>query len=285
MELSVLDLFSGIGGFSVGLESTNKFKTVAFCEQDKFCQKVLQKHWKDIPIHEDIKKLDGTKIKADVVVGGFPCKASQLLVSKKAKTMNDISGMKCLESLKRLDQDGLLAKMSKTLLTSQMEKSCKEFTMIWNLKVTKSKLLIFQLVRKEHGTKEVESGSLLPTPSASCYMDVVAPPQTVQKNSQGWSVTRVKSGVKYGAKLNDVMNKIGNKIGGKLNPNFLEFLMGYKQNHTLIEPTELKHLETQSYHKSLPKLDRQLSQQRRKMYRTPTAMDTGKDSFVYALKF
>ena len=122
------------------------------------------------------------------------------------------------------------------------------------------------------------------TPSASCYMDVVAPPQTVQKNSQGWSVTRVKSGVKYGAKLNDVMNKIGNKIGGKLNPNFLEFLMGYKQNHTLIEPTELKHLETQSYHKSLPKLDRQLSQQRRKMYRTPTAMDTGKDSFVYAAK-
>jgi DNA (cytosine-5)-methyltransferase 1 len=85
MELSVLDLFSGIGGFSVGLESTNKFKTVAFCEQDKFCQKVLQKHWKDIPIHEDIKKLDGTKIKADVVVGGFPCQSFSIAGKQKGK--------------------------------------------------------------------------------------------------------------------------------------------------------------------------------------------------------
>ncbi len=85
MELSVLDLFSGIGGFSVGLESTNKFKTVAFCEQDKFCQKVLQKHWKDIPIHEDIKKLDGTKINADVVVGGFPCQSFSIAGKQKGK--------------------------------------------------------------------------------------------------------------------------------------------------------------------------------------------------------
>ena len=75
MELSVLDLFSGIGGFSVGLEATGKFKTIGFCEQDKFCQKVLHKHWSDVPIYEDIKKLDGTKIKADVVTAGFPCPA------------------------------------------------------------------------------------------------------------------------------------------------------------------------------------------------------------------
>ena len=85
MELSVLDLFSGIGGFSVGLESIGKFKTVAFCEQDKFCQKVLQKHWKDIPIYEDIKKLDGTKIKADVVVGGFPCQSFSIAGKQKGK--------------------------------------------------------------------------------------------------------------------------------------------------------------------------------------------------------
>jgi DNA (cytosine-5)-methyltransferase 1 len=85
MELSVLDLFSGIGGFSVGLESTGKFKTVAFCEQDKFCQKVLHKHWPNIPIHEDIKKLDGTKIKADVLVGGFPCQSFSVAGKQKGK--------------------------------------------------------------------------------------------------------------------------------------------------------------------------------------------------------
>ena len=85
MELSVLDLFSGIGGFSLGLESTGKFKTIGFCEKDKFCQKVLQKHWSDTPIYEDIKKLDGTKIKADVITGGFPCQSISIAGKQKGK--------------------------------------------------------------------------------------------------------------------------------------------------------------------------------------------------------
>jgi DNA (cytosine-5)-methyltransferase 1 len=85
MELSVLDLFSGIGGFSVGLEATGKFKTIGFCEQDKFCQKVLRKHWSNVPIYEDIKKLDARKIKADVVVGGFPCQSISIAGKQKGK--------------------------------------------------------------------------------------------------------------------------------------------------------------------------------------------------------
>lgn len=71
----VLDLFSGIGGFSIGLERTGGFKTVAFCEIEKFPQKVLKKHWPDVPIYNDIRSLDGTQFKGsiDVVCGGFPC--------------------------------------------------------------------------------------------------------------------------------------------------------------------------------------------------------------------
>lgn len=83
--MNVLDLFSGIGGFSVGLEATGKFKTIGFCEQDKFCHKVLHKHWSDVPIYEDIKKLDGTKIKADVIVGGFPCQSFSIAGKQKGK--------------------------------------------------------------------------------------------------------------------------------------------------------------------------------------------------------
>ena len=49
-KLKVLDLFSGIGGFSLGLESTGHFETIAFCEKDQFCQKVLNKHWSNVPI-------------------------------------------------------------------------------------------------------------------------------------------------------------------------------------------------------------------------------------------
>ena len=73
-KLKVLDLFSGIGGFSLGLERTGGFETVAFCEIEQFCRKVLKKHWPDVPIHSDIKAL-GYLPSINVICGGFPCQA------------------------------------------------------------------------------------------------------------------------------------------------------------------------------------------------------------------
>lgn len=70
--LKVLDLFSGIGGFSLGLERTGGFETVAFCEIDPFCQKVLNKHWPGVPIYNDVRKLE-YEGQVDIVTGGFPC--------------------------------------------------------------------------------------------------------------------------------------------------------------------------------------------------------------------
>jgi DNA (cytosine-5)-methyltransferase 1 len=75
--MNVLDLFSGIGGFSLGLERAG-MRTVAFCEIDARCRRVLAYHWPDVPIYEDICDLTGTKlaaagIKADIICGGFPC--------------------------------------------------------------------------------------------------------------------------------------------------------------------------------------------------------------------
>ena len=77
--LKTLDLFSGIGGFSLGLERTGQFKTVAFCEIDKYCKLLLQKHWKGVKIYDDVKKITKEGLKADgipspdVITGGFPC--------------------------------------------------------------------------------------------------------------------------------------------------------------------------------------------------------------------
>jgi len=72
--MKVLDLFSGIGGFSLGLERTGGFETVAFCEIDKKARQVLKKHWKDVPIFEDVTTLRGDQIgTVDVICGGFPC--------------------------------------------------------------------------------------------------------------------------------------------------------------------------------------------------------------------
>lgn len=74
-KLKVLDLFSGIGGFSLGLERTGGFETIAFCDVDQACHKVLNKHWKNIPIFDDVKTLTKEKINetVDVICGGFPC--------------------------------------------------------------------------------------------------------------------------------------------------------------------------------------------------------------------
>jgi len=72
-KLQLLDLFSGIGGFSLGLESTGFFKTIAFVEKDKFCRQVLQKNFNNIPIEEDIRNVRGERYKADIITGGFPC--------------------------------------------------------------------------------------------------------------------------------------------------------------------------------------------------------------------
>jgi site-specific DNA-cytosine methylase len=72
-KLKLLDLFSGIGGFSLGLESTGFFETIAFVEKDKFCRKVLKKNFNNIPIEEDIRNVRGSNYAADIITGGFPC--------------------------------------------------------------------------------------------------------------------------------------------------------------------------------------------------------------------
>ena len=77
-KYKLLDLFSGIGGFSLGLERSGLFETAAFCEINSKCQKVLAKHWPNTRIYSDVSSLnkkilnqDGIAI--DAICGGFPC--------------------------------------------------------------------------------------------------------------------------------------------------------------------------------------------------------------------
>ena len=73
--MKIVDLFSGIGGFSYAAEKlVGGFETIAFVEREPYCQKVLRKHWHDVPIFNDIRSFDGKEFRdADIVVGGFPC--------------------------------------------------------------------------------------------------------------------------------------------------------------------------------------------------------------------
>lgn len=75
MTLKVLDLFAGAGGFTIAGELAGGYETVAFCEIDKHARKVLAKNWPDVPIFEDVNKLQASDIDGtiDVITGGFPC--------------------------------------------------------------------------------------------------------------------------------------------------------------------------------------------------------------------
>ncbi len=75
--MKLLDLFSGIGGFSLGMENAG-FETVAFCEIEPFCRKVLNRHWPNVPIYNNVERLSYEQLAADgivsdVICGGFPC--------------------------------------------------------------------------------------------------------------------------------------------------------------------------------------------------------------------
>lgn len=75
--MRVLDLFAGIGGFTLGLERAG-LETVAFCEIDPYAQKVLRKNWPEVPIYDDVRTITADRLAADgigvdVITGGFPC--------------------------------------------------------------------------------------------------------------------------------------------------------------------------------------------------------------------
>jgi len=92
-KIKILDLFSGIGGFSYAAEQlVGGYKTEAFCEIDPFCQKILKKNFPNVPIYDDVRKLkdDTTRLgRINIVCGGFPCQPFSLASSTRKGTEDD----------------------------------------------------------------------------------------------------------------------------------------------------------------------------------------------------
>ena len=89
--LKHLDLFSGIGGFSLGLETAGLVETVAFCDFDEYCQQVLKKNFPGVPVYNDVKELNHERLKADgidtidIITGGYPCQPFSVAGRKKGE--------------------------------------------------------------------------------------------------------------------------------------------------------------------------------------------------------
>src|SRR6056300_1215026 len=98
-----------------------------------------------------------------------PANRSALQVNKKEEMTTDISGQKCLDSLKKSNPNSLLEKMCKVLLTSKTAWYSDRCKMTWKVKVSKSNVSLFQLQASVLGTKETESG-LWATPNTMDYL-------------------------------------------------------------------------------------------------------------------
>lgn len=88
MTLKLLDLFSGIGGFSLAAHQLG-WETVAFVEKEPFCQRVLTERFEGVPIHDDIFTFSGKPFRGrvDIIAGGPPCQPFS--AAGKRKGVND----------------------------------------------------------------------------------------------------------------------------------------------------------------------------------------------------
>ena len=93
--LNHLDLFSGIGGWTLGFHATEEIQTVGFCEIEKFPQQILKQHYPDTPIFEDVRKLDYEQLRTtglisdtqriDILTCSYPCQPFSVAGKKRGE--------------------------------------------------------------------------------------------------------------------------------------------------------------------------------------------------------
>lgn len=104
-----LDLFSGIGGFALAAKWLG-IETVAFCEIEEFCQKVLKKNFPHIPIHKDVRNTDEFEQYRGVnlVSAGYPCQPFSVAGLRKGEDDDRHLWPSVLEIIKRLNPEWFL---------------------------------------------------------------------------------------------------------------------------------------------------------------------------------
>ena len=126
ISLKHLDLFSGIGGFALAAEWSG-FKTVGFCETDKFCRKLLAKRWPSVPVYGDIRNLCGERIKEnghipDIITGGFPCQPYSVAGKRRGKEDNRSLWPEMLRIIREVEPSWVIAENVRGIVSMELDK-------------------------------------------------------------------------------------------------------------------------------------------------------------------
>lgn len=113
-----LDLFSGIGGFAYAVDQVWDDVEHIFCDNDKFCQQVLTKHWPEAEIYGDIRDIK-TPINADILTGGFPCQPFSQAGKRKGTDDNRYLWPEMLRVIQLTQPQWIIAENVSGLLTMQ----------------------------------------------------------------------------------------------------------------------------------------------------------------------
>lgn len=278
----VLDLFAGIGGFSLGLDRSGGFKTVAFCEIENFPQKILKKCWPGVPIYEDVRKLTAERLKAkgiipNVITAGFPCQDVSAAGLQEGIVEGTRSGLwsECSRLLGEIQPDFAVFENVTALISgkqelgsanvagseprgeSLMEANYQAFMdakLAAGILMTKQQDLmtnsgfhefsetfprsgimrngtVYQLQQDPWALpiKEIESGSYAIPNTPKMW------PTPTKRDYKGCSPGgRYRDGVKQLDTVDRVVNHLDGP--GPLNPQFVEWLMGFPIDHTESRP-------------------------------------------------
>lgn len=242
--MNALSLFSGIGGIDLACEWAG-IKTVAMCEREPFCQKVLRKHWPDVTIYDDVCTLTKERLESDgigtidIIFSGDPCQPYSHAGKREGEGDDRFLCRKLIAYWNPSDPAGLCAKM---LLETSLWASTM-CLLTWKTSATPGNRLLFQLQPSVPHKEETEF-SLWPTPKATIRGDC---PSERRRNSPDlpsavkmWPTPRANDAEKKGnINCSDPRNGLPAAVGihsqGQLNPNWVESLMGFPDDWTNID--------------------------------------------------
>ena len=226
-------LFSGIGGFDLAAEWIG-WDNIFHCEWNPFGQRVLAHHFPNSKSYNDITKTDFSihAGQIDVLTGGFPCQPYSSAGKRLGKADERHLFPEMLRAINEVKPTWVVGENVLGIVNwggGWYSTRCK---LTWKIKGTKYKRIYFQLVARTHHTKESELG-LLPTPTLQDYTNSTFPPSQKKRfHIVGY-----------------LMRK-GILPHSQLNPQFVEEMMGFPKNWTLLpflngETNQSKVTETQ----------------------------------------